>query len=368
MRTGFVIYGSLETLSGGYLYDRKLVAALRRRRHEVALYTRPWRSYANHFSDNANRTWLEELRTAPVDLMLQDELNHPSLLWANLRLRGRQPYKTVALVHHLRCCEPEHPPLLRFLYDQIERLYLNSVDAVLCNSHTTMAAVTGRLRRPLPTYVAWPGANHLPAPMGSASEVAPDGGLRVLSVGNVSRRKQIHVVVAALCQLPATVRWSLTIAGRTDVEPGYTAQVKEKIAACGATERVTWAGRLTDDELVRAYRSHDLLALPSYEGFGIVYLEAMRFGLPVLAACNGAAHEIVHHGENGFLVPPGDPAALAQHLTALADPALRHHLSAAARTRYAAHPTWEASMEGAVRWVEGIGGRDNVVLSQPENG
>jgi glycosyltransferase involved in cell wall biosynthesis len=307
--------------------------------------------------DNVNQAWLEELRTAPVELMLQDELNHPSLLRANLRLRGRLPYKIVALVHHLRCCEPEHPPLLRFLYAQIERLYLNSVDAVLCNSHTTMAAVTDRLWRPLPTHVAAPGANHLPAPVESPAVVTADGGLRVLAVGNVSRRKQIHVVVAALCQLPAAVRWSLTIAGRTDVEPGYTAQVQAQIAAGAAAARVTWAGRLTDDELVAAYRSHDLLALPSYEGFGIVYLEAMRFGLPVIAARSGAAHEIVRHGENGFLAPPGDAAALAQILTALAaDPALRRQLSAAARARYTAHPTWEASMEGAVRWVEGIGG------------
>lgn len=357
MRTGLVIYGSLETLSGGYLYDRQLVAALRRRRHEVALYARPWRSYANHFSDNTNRAWLEELRTAPVEVMLQDELNHPSLLRANLHRRSRQSYKTVALVHHLRCCEPEHPPLLRFLCDQIERLYLNTVDAVLCNSHTTKAAVTGRLRRPLPTHVAWPGANHLPAPMGSASVASPNGGLRVLAVGNVSRRKQIDVVVAALCQLPAAVGWSLTIAGRTDVEPGYTAQVKAQIAAGGAAARVTWAGRLTDDELVAAYRGHDLLALPSYEGFGIVFLEAMRFELPVIAARSGAAHEIVRHGENGFLVPPGDAATLAQHLTALAaDPAMRRQFSAAARARYAAHPTWEASMEGAVRWMESICG------------
>jgi glycosyltransferase involved in cell wall biosynthesis len=262
MRMGLVIYGSLDTLSGGYLYDRQLVAALHRRQHEVAVYARPWRSYANHLGDNVNQAWLEELRTAPVELMLQDELNHPSLLRANLRLRGRLPYKIVALVHHLRCCEPEHPPLLRFLYAQIERLYLNSVDAVLCNSHTTMAAVTDRLWRPLPTHVAAPGANHLPAPVESPAVVTADGGLRVLAVGNVSRRKQIHVVVAALCQLPAAVRWSLTIAGRTDVEPGYTAQVQAQIAAGAAAARVTWAGRLTDDELVAAYRSHDLLALP----------------------------------------------------------------------------------------------------------
>jgi glycosyltransferase involved in cell wall biosynthesis len=81
----------------------------------------------------------------------------------------------------------------------------------------------------------------------------------------------------------------------------------------------------------------------SYEGFGIVYLEGMAFGLPAIAGRGGAAHEIITDGVNGFLVE--DAAALRQHLHTL------HHnreqltqMSEAAQSRFAAHPTWTASM------------------------
>ena len=55
----------------------------------------------------------------------------------------------------------------------------------------------------------------------------------------------------------------------------------------------------------------------SYEGFGIVYLEGMQFGLPAIAGTAGAAKEIITHGHNGFLVPPGNPEALAHHIELL---------------------------------------------------
>ena len=82
---------------------------------------------------------------------------------------------------------------------------------------------------------------------------------------------------------------------------------------------------MTADEVSTAEslaRSH-LLAVPSsYEGFGIVYLEGMAFGLPALASSAGGAQEIIRHGETGWLVPPGEPVGLARAiLEALADPA-----------------------------------------------
>ncbi len=78
MKLGLVIYGSLDTLSGGYLYDRKLVEYLRAQGDTVEIISLPWRNYAAHLTDNLH------FRLPPdLDLLIQDELNHPSLISAN---------------------------------------------------------------------------------------------------------------------------------------------------------------------------------------------------------------------------------------------------------------------------------------------
>ncbi|MDK1029643.1 MAG: glycosyltransferase family 1 protein, partial [Anaerolineae bacterium] len=118
MRIGFVIYGSLDTLSGGYLYDRKLVDYLRENGDKVEIISLPWRNYAAHLADNFH------FRLPPdLDLLIQDELNHPSLLSANSRPRK---YPVISLVHHLRCSE-QRPAWGNWLYGSIEKRYLNSV-------------------------------------------------------------------------------------------------------------------------------------------------------------------------------------------------------------------------------------------------
>ncbi len=348
MRAGLIIYGSLDTLSGGYLYDRMLVRALAADGWDVEVFSLPWRDYAQHLGDNFSRAWLERLRRAAVDVMIQDELNHPSLVWVNRRLAGRTPYRTVSLVHHLRSSE-DHPRALRALYRAVERQYLASVDAILANSQTTLASVNALLASPKPSLVAYPAGDHLPAP--PPANRVESGPLRVLFVGNLIPRKGLHTLLDGLARVEPS-HWQLTVIGRQDVDPGYTNQVRARIAALGAKAQVHLLGRVADDALSTAYASHDLLAVPSYEGYGIVYLEAMRSGLPVLASTAGAAHEIVTDGVDGFLTPPGDAAAIAGVIVRLAaDPAYLARLRAAALARYARQPTWAQSMATVSRWL-----------------
>jgi glycosyltransferase involved in cell wall biosynthesis len=359
MRIGLVIYGSLATLSGGYLYDRKLVEQLQFAGHQVEVFGLAWRDYAKHLGDNLDFAWLQRLADADVDLMLQDELNHPSLLLANLRRRGaRASYPVVSIVHHLRCSEMEHAPLLTALYREVERIYLNSVDALLCNSRTTRHSVEALLRTAKPTCVALPAADHLP-PAGNlpaittallAQRSRSGGPLRLLFVGNLIPRKGLHTILDGLALLSVD-SWSLTIVGRTDIDYGYTKLIRERCSLFppGA---ITFTGRVDDDTLAALYRSHHMLAVPSYEGFGIVYLEAMRWGLPVIASTAGAAREIVSHGANGFLVTPGNARAVAKYVAQLhANREYLLALSDAARHTYLAHPTWQQSMAHAAAWL-----------------
>ena len=78
----------------------------------------------------------------------------------------------------------------------------------------------------------------------------------------------------------------------------------------------------------------------------MAYLEGFGFGLPALAGAPGGAREIVRHGENGYLVAPGDAAAIAAALQTLhRDRRLLTRMSLAARTTYEAHPDWEETLE-----------------------
>jgi glycosyltransferase involved in cell wall biosynthesis len=342
MRVGLVIYGSLATVSGGYLYDRQLVDALRRAGDDVDIISLPWRNYARHLTDNRSADLLRRLR-GDYDLLLQDELNHPSLAWANGR-RGRDRPPIVAIVHHLRASE-HRPAWQNRFYRFIESRYLKSVDGFIHNSHTTRREVERLTGRVAPGLIAYPGGDRLIAQalVGAAIKQESDGPLRLLFVGNLIPRKGLHFLLAALARTSAA--WHLSVVGSPDVAPIYARSLHAVTEKQGLAERITWRGSLDDAALAAEMVSADVLAVPSeYEGFGIVYMEGMGYGLPALATTAGAAPEIVTDGENGFLVEPDDVTALAGRIETLAgDRALLARMSAAARTRFATHPTWDAT-------------------------
>jgi glycosyltransferase involved in cell wall biosynthesis len=346
LRLGLLIYGSLETVSGGYLYDRKLVQHLRSRGDEVDIISLPWRPYGTGLLHNLSPALLRRLTRSSCQLLLQDELAHPSLFRLNHWLRRRVSYPLVAIVHHLRCCEAR-PTWQNRLYRRVERQYLASVDGFIFNSHATRREVERLSETDRPALVAPPGGDNLPGgiPEGEVLKRAKaPGPLRLIFVGNLIPRKGLHTLLDALASL-ANQDWLLTVVGSPDLDPHYARTISGRVAALGLAGRVSLPGTLTDKELADRLRESHLLAVPSsYEGFGIVYLEAMRFGLPVIAAAAGGAGEIVSHGVTGFLAPPGDAASLARYLTSLMQNRdLLAGMGLAALAQAASHPTWEGS-------------------------
>ena len=175
MRIGLIIYGSLDTLTGGYLYDRLLVEHLRRHGDQVDIISLPWRTYGRHLGDNLSLNLYGRLRHASFDALLQDELNHPSLFWLNQRLRRYVRYPIVTIVHLLRCSEPR-PAWHNQLYRWVERRYLKGLDGLVFNSQTTQVAVeqlvgsTSAWRRGLPR--PRPSATHADAAADRGSDAA----------------------------------------------------------------------------------------------------------------------------------------------------------------------------------------------------
>ena len=355
LRLGLIIYGSLDTLSGGYLYDRQLVSHLRDHGDEVEIISLPWRSYARHLVDNHSSILLERLQRLSLDLLLQDELNHPSLFWINPRLRESVTYPIVSIVHHLRSSEARPAWQNRF-YRWVERRYLSSVDGFIFNSQTTRQAVIDCLGKQtsLHSYiVAYPGGDRLTPGLSDKhilERAEAPGPLQLLFLGNIIPRKGLHTLLAALGRLPIEpdgTSWRLNVVGNLETDPSYVSKMSLLAARLGIRENVRFLGALNDRSLSKQLSGNHVLVVPStYEGFGIVYLEGMGFGLPAIASNSGAAAEIITSGKNGLIIPPGDDVILAQHLSELIhDRQLLRRMSLEARQHYQAQPTWNTSMD-----------------------
>lgn len=333
MKLGLVVYGSLDTQSGGFHYDRQLIAELRAAGDTVEVIELPWRSYPRGLLDNVSRRLRKRL-TGDYDVLLQDELAHPSLAWTNRHLST----PIVSIVHHLRASEGRR---LTPLYRAVEGRYLRRVDGVVCNSSVTRDVVTGLGVDADRTVVAPPAGDRFDPAIDDAAiaERAHEEPLRVLFVGNITPRKGVDTLLDGLAAADADAE--LTVVGKP-VDETYVSRCHDRVADHGLSERVTFTGGIDDDALAAAFREHHVLAVPSqYEGYGIVYLEGMGFGLPAVASRAGGATDIVADGETGFLVDPGDSVAVADAITTLA--ADRERLATmgqAARRRYEAQPDW----------------------------
>ena len=350
MRLGLIIYADLETVTGGYLYDRKLVAYLRQRGDEVEVISLPWRNYGHHLADNLSLRLRQRLQSAKFDALIQDELNHPSLWLMNRWLKRRVDYPVVALVHLLRSSE-SRAAWLKPTYRAVERQYFKTADGAIFNSRATRAAVEQLTGRQIPGVVAYPGRDHLrhePAPAQIAERARRPGPLRVIFVGNVLRGKGLDTLIEALGQLtPGS--WRLMVVGSLTMDRAYAQRVGRQVTRAGLTGSIELVGAVSNDEMPGYLVRNHLLAVPSrYEALGIVYLEAMACGLPVIATAAGGAREVVRHGEDGFLTMPGDAGALARHMRQLYQQRERLvEMSLRAYQHSQAHPTWEQSFSPA---------------------
>ncbi len=346
MRLGLVIYGSLGTMTGGFLYDRKLVEHLRQRGDTVQVFSLPWRGYARDLVNQPTPDWIDNLTAAGLDMLLQDELAHPSLVRLNRRIRRRTGMPIISIVHHLRSSEP-WPRVPRSLYRRVERRYLRSVDGWICNSQATLAAVRGLAGVDRPSVVAPPAGDRL-GPGLTAEAIAArshrGGPLRIAFVGSLTPRKGLHTLFAALSQVPPE-SWTLTVIGSDRWDPAYARRIRRQIAGARWAERVELLGDIGDSALAVRLAVSDLLAVPSaYEGFGIAYLEGMGFGLPALASSAGGARELVRSGETGVLIDPGDVSGLARAISTLAaDRERLARMGLAARRYFETQPGWAAS-------------------------
>jgi D-inositol-3-phosphate glycosyltransferase len=167
-------------------------------------------------------------------------------------------------------------------------------------------------------------------------------GGRVLSLGRLVERKGVDTVIAAMAALPEA---ELVIAGGPAAnfeDDPEVRRLRAQVERLGLTDRVQLVGAVTRDQVPGLLRSADVVACtPWYEPFGIVPLEAMACGRPVVGSAVGGLLDTVVDGVTGIHVPPRDAERLAAALgELLADPQLRRRLGLAAAARVAEKYTW----------------------------
>jgi 1,2-diacylglycerol 3-alpha-glucosyltransferase len=134
-------------------------------------------------------------------------------------------------------------------------------------------------------------------------------GPRILFVSRLAKDKEIDVLIRAMRRLHSEVGAHLLLAGRGDDRPRLEALTAE----LGLQECVHFLGFVPEEDMPALYRASDLFAIASIvEVQSIPTLQAAATGLPIVAANALALPELVHNGDNGFLVPPGDPEAMAR--------------------------------------------------------
>jgi glycosyltransferase involved in cell wall biosynthesis len=347
LRIGFIIYGNLEPRSGGFLYDFRLVETLRAHGDEVEIHSQPWLPYPMRLLQNEDTGFLERLIAGNYDLILQDELNHPSLFVMNDRIKQQSSVPIISIVHHLRVSE-NASQLIKPLLKYIEKRYLKSIDQFIFNSHTTRGEVIKLIGRDSPHIVAYPGKDLLGNGLNAqeirdrCQKMQP---IRLLFVGNLIPRKGLYLAIQALGKLK-DLSWTFDIVGDPNINPGHTYQLKNLVKNLGLGDRVFFHGRMETGRLFERIRGSQILLSPAqYEGFGITFVEGMGCGLPVITLKSGAAPEVIVDRETGILVSQNDVDDLTQGIRQLIEDAeLLEKMSLAARRRFDHFPTWIESM------------------------
>jgi len=208
-----------------------------------------------------------------------------------------------------------------------------ALTAVEAQNLERLGVEPGRIRI-IPNGVDLGEFENMPVQRGSDSDIT------ILFVGRCyPRQKGLEYLVKAIQLLPSRHKVHLKIVGE---DWGGLQNLRALARSLAVEEQVTFTGPLPRCEVIRAYGSADIFVLPSlFEPFGIVLLEAMAAGLPVVASRVGGIPNVVLDATTGLLVPPGDSRALAQALEQLIfDPLLRRRMGDAGRLKAAAY-SWD---------------------------
>ena len=344
-RLAFAVPGDLSTPTGGYVYDRRMIAELEALGWTIERINLgenfPWPAKETRATAEARLLMVPE--GCPI---IADGLALGALPEAARRLRAN--HLLVGLVHHPLALESGLTEAQAGILRASEKAALAAVKHVVVTSEATAQRLVADYFIPEDKItVARPGNDIVASAPGRH-----DGVVQILSVGAVVPRKGFDVLVAALATLP-DLSWHLTIAGDRGRDAKTAAQLDSDIVRLKLARRVTVLGAVSTQRIAELYAEADIFALASrFEGYGMAYSEAIAHGLPVVGTRAGAIPDTVPPNA-GILVAPDDVPAFAVALSRLiANADERKRFAAAARVAAGNLPTWQDSAKIVARALE----------------
>ncbi len=341
----FAAPGKLTTPTGGYAYDRRIIAGLR---------AQGWQTEALNLGEGfplpSARTRAlacARLFALPADRpIVIDGLALGALPEAAAQLGASS--HLIALVHHPLELESGLSRGDAAALRASERRALACVRRVIVTSPSTARLIVADYGVPADRVaIVRPGNDRVARTCASANSP-----LALLAVGAVVRRKGYDVLLAAVARL-LDLQWRLTIVGDLGRDSDAVARLHADIARFDLADRVLVAGAVPAKRLSALYASADIFVLASrFEGYGMAFSEAIAHGVPIVGTTAGAIPETAPSGA-GLLAPPDDVGAFSAAVRRLIEkPAERRRRAAAARAAAAALPTWEQSAELFSRAIE----------------
>ncbi|WP_135466165.1 glycosyltransferase family 4 protein [Crenalkalicoccus roseus] len=332
MSVTLLVPGPFDTVSGGYLYDRRIAEGLRALGREVRVVELAGRHPLPDAAAEAAAR--EALGTVPEEArIVVDGLCLPAFAPLAEALERR---RAVGLIHHPTALERGVPPDDRAALKARECALFPRMARLIATSPLTARRLAEEFGAdPARIGVVEPGTDPAPRARGSGGP-----GVAILSVGALTPRKGHDVLMRALAGLP-DLDWTLTIAGgaRDAVHARGLHALAEEL---GIARRVTLAGEVDAPTLEALYDRADIFALATWwEGYGMAAAEALARGLPVAITAGGAIADLVPV-EAGICSPPGDAASLGKALRRMIfDHDLRAGMAEAAWQAGQRLPRWQ---------------------------
>ncbi len=337
-RIAFAVPGKITTLTGGTIYDRRVIEALPGLGCDVQHIELPG-SFPAPPPDDMDRTF-SQLSDVPPDVpLIVDGLAFGAL--DPERVSGlRSPL--IPLVHHPLAEESGLTEARRTHLFETERANLSHAHHVLVPSPHTAELLRDRYDVHRENIsIARPGTDR------PRLASAPTDPPLILAVGIQLPRKGHDVLIRALSHVK-DLEWQAVIAG-APLDPAFSGDLRALRSDTGLEARLDLAGRIDRNALERLYAKASVFALATrYEGYGIVFDEALSYGLPIVSCAAGAVPDTVPQSA-GLLVPPDAPEAFAEALrTMLTDLPFRRGCADAARAAGNALPGWDDTAKAFV--------------------